>query len=146
MNRFLKRDGTFNIQKNRKRIDVSDLYHSLLASSWPKFFSGVAVLYLIVNFFFALLYLACGPQALEGSSAITTSERVMDAFFFSVQTLATIGYGKISPHGLAANIIVTTEALTGLLSVALVTGLVFAKFARPTAKVVFSNYALITRH
>jgi inward rectifier potassium channel len=97
-----------------------------------------------VNVAFALGYLACGPGALEGTDGGATS--FLDAFFFSVQTFATIGYGKLTPRSLPANLLVTLEALVGLLAVALATGLVFARFSRPTARVLFSERAAIAPH
>ena len=119
---------------------LRDVYHSLLTTTWPQFFALVLVTYLGANLLFATGYLAIGDgieEARPGSFA--------DAFFFSVQTMATIGYGKMAPRGIAANLLVTLEALIGLLGLALVTGLVFAKFSRPTARVLFSRNAVITR-
>ena len=118
---------------------LRDLYHSLLTCSWRSFFGLVLLAYLGANAVFALGYLAIGDgieEARPGSFA--------DAFFFSVQTMATIGYGKMAPRGLAANALVAVEALVGLLGLALVTGLVFAKFSRPTARVMFSRVAVVT--
>ncbi len=118
---------------------LRDAYHSLLVASWGRFFAIGLAAYLGANLAFALGYLAIGDgieEARPGSFA--------DAFFFSVQTMATIGYGKMAPRGLAANLLVTFEALVGLLGLALVTGLVFAKFSRPTARVVFSRHAVVT--
>ncbi len=118
---------------------LRDLYHSLLVARWSRFFALVLVAYLGANLVFALGYLAIGDgieEARPGSFS--------DAFFFSVQTMATIGYGKMAPRGLAANLLVTVEALVGLLGLALVTGLVFAKFSRPTARIVFSRNAVVT--
>ena len=123
-----------------RQSPVRDVYHSLLVASWRRFFLLVLVAYLGANLLFALGYLAIGDgieEARPGSFA--------DAFFFSVQTMATIGYGKMAPRGLAANVLVTVEALVGLLGLALVTGLVFAKFSRPTARVVFSRHVVVTR-
>jgi inward rectifier potassium channel len=118
---------------------LRDAYHSLLVAAWSRFFALVLVAYLGANLVFALGYLWIGDgieEARPGSFS--------DAFFFSVQTMATIGYGKMAPRGLAANLLVTLEALVGLLGLALVTGLVFAKFSRPTARVLFSRHAVIT--
>jgi inward rectifier potassium channel len=118
---------------------IRDLYHWLLVEPWTQFFALVLVAYLGANLVFAFGYLSIGDgieEARPGNFA--------DAFFFSVQTMATIGYGKMAPRGLAANVLVTLEALVGLLGLALVTGLVFAKFSRPTARVLFSRNALIT--
>ena len=97
----------------------------------------------VVNLLFAGAFLLCGPDALNGSVAVGTGPRLLEAFFFSVQTLSTIGYGDLSPNGLAPNLIVTLEAIVGLLTIALATGLVFARFSRPRARIVFSERALI---
>ncbi len=119
---------------------LRDAYHSLLVATWSRFFAMVLVAYLGANLLFALGYLAIGDGIEEARPGSFT-----DAFFFSVQTMATIGYGKMAPRGLAANLLVTVEALVGLLGLALVTGLVFAKFSRPTARVVFSRNAVVAR-
>ena len=111
--------------------------------SWVKFHTMVVLSYFLVNVLFAFAYLACGSEAIQGSEATSTGGRFFDAFFFSVQTLATIGYGKISPSGFAANIVVAFEALTGLFGFALATGLLFARFSRPNAKIQYSEKAVI---
>ncbi|MGB3236749.1 MAG: ion channel [Geitlerinemataceae cyanobacterium] len=116
----------------------SDLYHWLLMTSWVKFFSLIIGGYFAVNFAFAVAYLFGGngiENARPGSFA--------DAFFFSVQTMATIGYGAMYPKTAYANVLVTLEALLGLLGVAMATGLMFARFSRPTARVLFSKVAVI---
>ncbi len=142
--RYLKRDGSFNVEHTRKRsIDLADLYHSLLAASWAEFLLFVVVVYLAINSIFGLAYFFCAADSLEGVRFQSPLLHYSDCFFFSVQTFATIGYGRISPIGLMPNLLVTFEALTGLFSLAVVTGLLFARFARPTARVVFSNVALI---
>lgn len=122
-----------------RQSPLRDAYHSLLVAPWRVFFALVLVAYLGANLVFAAGYLALGDaieEARPGSFA--------DAFFFSVQTMATIGYGKMAPRGLGGNLLVTVEALFGLLGLALVTGLVFAKFSRPHAMVVFSRNAVVT--
>jgi inward rectifier potassium channel len=88
-------------------------------------------------------YVACGPDALAGPGSHMLGGRFSQAFFFSIQTFATIGYGQIGPNGLAANIIVTIEALVGLMYQALATGLLFARFSRPTAAILFSEHAIV---
>lgn len=100
----------------------------------------------MTNVLFALAFLLCGPGALAGADLSSESHRFFDAFFFSVQTLATIGYGRITPMGLPANFLVTFEALLGLTGLALVTGLLFARFSRPTARVTFSRMAVVNTH
>ena len=97
----------------------------------------------MLNLIFALAYLACGPDALVGSGAALMGGRFAQAFFFSVQTFATIGYGQVAPNGLAANTVVTVEALVGLMYQALATGLLFARFTRPTPSLLFSREAVV---
>jgi inward rectifier potassium channel len=115
-----------------------DLYHGLITSSWTSLFIVVAIAYVGINALFAAAYLALG-DAIDNA----TPGSPVDAFFFSVQTMATIGYGRMVPRTLAANVLVTLEALTGMLTTALATGLIFAKFARPTARVLFSRLAVV---
>jgi inward rectifier potassium channel len=114
-----------------------DFYHQLMISSWPLLLLEVVGAITVVNCLFALGYLVSGgiEHARRGSFA--------DAFFFSVQTMATIGYGKMVPANILANLLASAEALTGLLAFALVTGLVFSKFSRPTARVRFTRNAVI---
>src|SRR6202521_5216056 len=143
--RLLNRDGTFNVRRDgMKPLASLSLYHQLLTIPWPKFLGLVVAGFLALNVVFGLAYLACGPDAMHGAPASDMGgSEFLRAFFFSVQTFATIGYGHISPAGLAANLLVTVEALTGLLVFALATGLLFARFSRPTAKIVFSERALV---
>src|SRR5258706_10178049 len=89
------------------------------------------------------MFLACGPEALAGPGRHMLGARFSQAFFFSIQTFATIGYGQVGPNGLPANILVTFEALVGLMYQALATGLLFARFARPTAAILFSRHAIV---
>lgn len=141
--RLLNRNGSFNVRREGLSLWTSlNPYHLLLTISWPKFFGLVILFYLAVNSLFALAYLLCGPAALAGEG-VNGGNAFMRAFFFSVQTLSTIGYGHISPLSLAANLIVALEALIGLLGVALITGILFARFARPTAKILFSEHAIV---
>jgi inward rectifier potassium channel len=117
---------------------LSDLYHQLLVVPWPAFLAGLSVVYLGLNLLFALLYLLG-----DGAIANARPGAFADAFFFSVETLSTIGYGQMSPATLYGNIIMTTEALVGLMLVAVAAGLMFARFSRPTARVVFSKVAVV---
>jgi inward rectifier potassium channel len=139
--RLLNRDGTFNVYRQRKSTLRSLFtYHGLLSMPAPVFVAVVTAVYLILNVIFAVGYILCGPGALQGISA---PDRFWQAFFFSVHTFATIGYGNIVPVGMAANFVVTLESIVGLLSFALSTGLVYARFARPTAHIIYSENAII---
>jgi inward rectifier potassium channel len=124
--------------KGVHRHPLQDLYHSWLAARWGTVFAAFLLLFLTVNTLFGLAYLAVGA-GIENARPGSFS----DAFFFSVQTLSTIGYGKLVPVSLAANLLVTCEVIAGLLGVAMTTGLLFAKFSRPTARVVWSSSILL---
>jgi inward rectifier potassium channel len=110
---------------------------------WWSFLSILSAFYLAINVVFAAVYLLCGPDALNGPGAGALHSEFLRAFFFSVQTFATIGYGQVGPVGLAANLIVTFESFAGLLALALATGMIFARFSRPTAKILFSRSAIV---
>ena len=142
--RFLNRDGSFNVRRHGLSYFRSlNPYHALLTISWTKFFLLVAASYFVTNIVFAFLYMLCGPDALHGMEGYTLQQTFLEEFFFSVQTLATIGYGRVSPNNMAANIVVTMEALVGLLGFALATGLLFARFSRPNASIIFSRNAIV---
>jgi inward rectifier potassium channel len=142
--RFLNRDGSFNVARRGHSLFQSlNIYHFLLSLSWVNFSLLVIGSYFFTNILFATGYVLCGPDAILGATGVTLVERFFDSFFFSVETLATIGYGVMSPHGLAANILVTFEALFGLSGFAIVTGLLFSRFSRPTARIIFSEHAII---
>jgi len=142
--RLLNRDGSFNVERRGLGFWSSfSLYHALLTISWWNFFLIFVGWYFVANALFAVAYLACGSDALAGSTLGLENHAFLRAFFFSVETLSTIGYGNVAPIGAAANMVVTVEALAGLMGFAIVTGLLFARFSRPTAKIVFSRHAVV---
>jgi inward rectifier potassium channel len=142
--RLLNRDGSFNVVREGLSIlQTLSPYQYLLTTSWPRFLGLIVLFYLANNALFAAAYVACGPGQIAGASATTLGARLLEMFFFSVQTFATIGYGGMHPVGLAANLLVTLESLVGLLGFALATGILFARFAQPTAKILFSRNAVI---
>lgn len=135
--RMLQRNGRLSTERRgMPQAPLQDVYHWLLSISWVSFLGLIVGTYLAANFFFAIAYL------LEKDS-VTNAQSVMDTFFFSVQTMATIGYGVMAPKTLYANWLVAIEALVGLVGVAMGTGLMFARFSRPTARVLFSQVAVI---
>ena len=138
--RLLNRDGSFNVRRRRNgvRERLHD-YVGLLTMPWPAFFAMLVGTYLALNALFAALYLLCGPDALAGGGRASFAR----AFFFSVHTFATIGYGNIVPATLGANILVTIESMVGLISFALATGIIFSRFARPTAHIIYSRRAIV---
>lgn len=142
--RFLNRDGSFTSRREGLNpLEALSPYHALLTMSWGRFFGLLATVYLTANFLFALLYLACGPGALDYPAHEPTAGPLLEAFFFSVQTYATIGYGSIHPVGVPANLLVTVESLVGILTIALATGLMFARFSLPRARIRFSAPAVV---
>ena len=143
--RLLNRDGSFNVERRGLPWLASlSPYHALVTMPWPRFLAMLVGGYLVANVLFALLYMACGPNALDPhGTAAPLGSHFAEAFFFSVHTSATIGYGSIAPVGLAANLVVTLEAFVGLLGFALATGVLFARFSRPTARMVFSERAVV---
>ena len=142
--RLLNRDGSFNVVRYGLRpFSALSFYHWSLSVTWPRFLGFLAAAYLVINLVFAVGYLLCGPDAIQGLPAETMGGEFLRAFFFSVETFATIGYGHIAPVGVAANVLVTIEALLNIVGVALATGVVFARFSRPTTKIIYSRNAVV---
>lgn len=142
--RLLNHDGTFNVRRTGlSAISSLNLYHTLLAMKWSTFLLIVLLLYFVSNIIFGALYSLLGSDSLVDVSSTPTENLFVRGFFFSVQTFATIGYGTIHPSGIIPNLLVTIESYYSLLANALITGLVFARFARPTAKIRYSEIAII---
>lgn len=142
--RLLNRDGSFNVvREGLNPLSSMSLYHWLLTISWPRFLGFITCSYFLVNALFAFAFLLCGPDALQSSSGSFATHSFSQAFFFSVDTFATIGYGNIIPIGLAANTLVAIEALVYILGIALVTGVVFNRFSRPSARIIYSRNAIV---
>lgn len=142
--RLVNRDGTFNVVRHGLSVLTSlSAYHWLVTMTWTRFLGVLGASMLVWNAVFAALFVLCGPGALYAPPEAHIEGRWALAFFFSVQTFATIGYGQIAPSGLAANIVVVVEAFLSLVFVTLVTGIGFARFSRPTAKLLFSDRAVI---
>ncbi|MBD1926210.1 ATP-sensitive inward rectifier potassium channel 10 [Trichocoleus sp. FACHB-90] len=140
--RFLSTNRQFNVVgRGNSRFYWGDLYYLILTISWPWFFVLLALGYAIANSLFAIAYLA-GGDGIENAQPGSFK----DAFFFSVQTMASIGYGAMYPRTLYVNFLVTIESLVGLLGIAMGSGLMFARFSRPTARVLFSRVAVISRY
>lgn len=124
----------------RSRSPVDDLYHTLIALKWWQFFLAVGAGFVGANALFAFAY-----AMVPGSIANARPGSLEDAFFFSVQTMATIGYGLMAPATRFGHLLVTVEAIIGVLGFALVTGMTFSRFSRPTARVLFAESAVIGR-
>lgn len=141
--RLVNPDGSFNVERTGlSAITSLNAYHALLSMSWSSFLALILLLYFLSNVFFGSLYASLGDDALK-DLVTPGSDLFVRGFFFSVQTFATIGYGTIHPVGIIPNLLVTIESYYSLLANALITGAMFARFARPTAKIVFSKVAVI---
>lgn len=142
--RLMNADGSFNVERTGFSYLASlNFYHLSLTMNWAKFLGIMLVFYFASNVVFGLFYMLCGSAALVDSSSVPFGNPFLRSFFFSVQTFATIGYGTIHPVGLLPNLLVTIESYYSMLAHALITGLVFARFARPTALIIFSKNAII---
>ncbi len=142
--RLLNRDGSFNVQRRGRGLHAFLAYSNLVSTTWGRFFLFVAVVYLTLNGCFALLYDAVGSDGLVNTINTGINTPFLKAFFFSIHTSATIGYGSTVPVGIATNILVALESVVSLLGLAVVTGLVFARFSRPVADILFSQNAVMS--
>ncbi len=143
--RLLNRDGTFNAERAGQTLSARlSAYQSLLTISWPKFLLLFVAVYLVINATFGLIFYAMGPGALTPPPNVALGGRFLQAFFFSVETFGTIGYGNIIPNGVAANFVVVVESTVSILTIALSTGVIFARFARPAPRIRFSDQAVVS--
>lgn len=143
--RFVNKDGSFNLRKDGLPLWTRlSIYSYLMELSVLKFSGIILLFYIVVNLLFTGLYLLSGNNQLQGFIAATEWQKIKEIFFFSTETFTTVGYGRVNPVGQAANIIAALESLTGWLSFALVTGLIYGRFTRPKAYLAFSEHALIS--
>jgi len=142
--RLLNHDGTFSSGRHGQSLLRSiPIYEHLTAVSWRKFYLGTLVTYLVIAVFFAGVFFALGPDAISGLVASTALDHFAQAFFFSVHTVTTVGYGSLSPATTAANLVVAVEALVGMAGFAVLAALLFARLSRPIADIRFSENAIV---
>src|SRR4030095_16112875 len=141
LRRIINKDGSFNV--HRRGIPWRDVhpYLHLINMSWSGFFAVVFLAYLVVNTLFALAYYSVG--SIQGSDAATALGRFSNDFFFSAQTLTTVGYGAMSPRGLTANSLSAFESMVGLMGFALATGLLFGRVSRPSSRIKYSENMIV---
>ena len=142
--RLINADGTFNVR--RTGIAPSEqfsIYHELLVMPWWKFHLTIFILFIAINAVFALAYAFIGMDQFAGHTSTDSWGHFEEAFFFSTQTMTTVGYGRVSPIGTAASLVAALEGLSGLMAFAVATGLLYGRFARPKAKIRYSQKALI---
>jgi len=143
ISRAINPDGSFNVRRRGASWRAFHPWLALVNMSWTGFATVLGLMWLVVNTLFALLYFKLDPSELQGVMVSTPWHRFLDDFFFSAQTLTTVGYGGIVPRGVLANFIASTEALLGLMAFAVGTGLLLARVSRPSARIAFSPNALI---
>lgn len=149
--RLILKNGKINVRKGYPRSDMDrfNIYQDLLSVSWLKFLLIMVSAYVAVNGIFAVLYMLVGvenlnlPSELLDKSNLSLLDQFTYSFYFSAQTFTTVGYGHISPSGNVAHILATFEAMIGLMGFALITGVLYGRFSRPTAKIAYSDKAII---
>ena len=142
--RGVNKDGTFNVTRvGIPRFRPYELYHQLITMGLPWFTLLLVVGYLLTNLLFASVYLAVGMEHFDRVGAASLGARFLDAFFFSAQTLTTVGNGAIHPVGTLANAVAALESMVGLMGFAMGCGLLYGRFSRPHARILFSHLAVI---
>lgn len=142
--RMMNADGSSNVKRVGLPIFSSnDTYNWLISMSWRRFMFIILMAYLAINILFASIYVLIGIENLHGAPGITTRDHFFDAFFFSAQTISTVGYGHISPVGFLTSCIAAFESMLGLLAFALATGLLYGRFSRPNAKIIYSKNMVV---
>jgi len=142
--RLMNKDGTFNVQKIGAPENIRDTYQSLIKMSWARFFALTFIFIICLNIVFAIVYVLIGVEHLAGNQEGDFWQNLSDAFFFSFQTFTTVGYGYISPIGKLTNFVAVIESATGLMVVAIITGLLYGRFSKPSMRLLFSENALIS--
>jgi inward rectifier potassium channel len=142
--RMLQKDGGANvIRLGEPRYNILNIYHSLVTITWLRFNIYVFIFYFSINSLFTLAYYIATPDGLGGMSYSNELEKIEEIFFFSAQSLTTVGYGRLNPVSTTASGIAALESMIGLLGFALATGLLYGRFSRPTAKLLYSDNVLI---
>lgn len=141
--RIINKDGSFNIERSGSDGVFQNLYQNLIEMNLWAFIGLLLGTYFILTLSFALIYFSFGEEVMLGYNASLSQEFFLSCWYLSVQTFTTVGYGGLSPLGVGPNIVAAVEAFTGLLSFAFATGLLYGRFSRPRAKMLFSNKALM---
>jgi len=143
--RFINKDGSFNLHKEGVAIwDRFSMFHVMLNMPRWKFISIIILFYLAVNLAFTAVYLIIGTQELAGVIGSSFWQKFKEAYFFSTETFTTVGYGRVNPVGDAANFVASIESISGLMSLAIATGLIYGRFSKPRSFLAFSDHALIS--
>lgn len=141
--RVLNKDGTFNVEQAGFDFRRVHVFQYLIRISWFKFYLTLFMAFVLANVVFAATYLMLGDGALKSADQDTGVSHFWQSVFFSVHTMTTVGYGNLYPSGFAANVLSGIEAMTGLLGFSIATGMVYGRFSRPTAKIIYSPQAIV---
>jgi len=142
--RFINRDGSFNIRKEGQDFwQRFSIFHSMLNLPNWKFIIAIVFLFIAINLVFTSIYLIIGTDQFQGLIASNELDKIQEIYYFSTETFTTVGYGRVNPVGGMANFVASIEAMMGFISFAVLTGLIYGRFAKPRAYLVFSDHALI---
>ncbi|MDE3250007.1 MAG: transporter, partial [Bacteroidota bacterium] len=142
--RFVNRDGSFNLRKEGVPVwERYSIYHSMLNMPRWKFISVIVIFFLCINLLYTLIYLLIGMDQFTGMIGNSAWQKIKEVYFFSTETFTTVGYGRVNPVGDAANFVASIEAMSGFLSFAVATGLIYGRFSKPKSYLIFSEHALI---
>lgn len=142
--RIINKDGSFNVIRSGLKWSTRDTYQLLIKMSWGHFLLVIFSFLLVINAVFALLYTAIGIRQLGGSQSMHLLDKFLEAYFFSFQTFTTVGYGVLHPIGHLANIIASFESVIGWMCFAIITGILYGRFSKPSARLMYSQKAIIS--
>jgi inward rectifier potassium channel len=143
--RFINRDGTFNLHKKGWPFwDRFSIFYTMITLPLWQFIVTIVLFFFSINLVYTSIYLLIGPGQFTGFITKTPAGIFKELYFFSTETFTTVGYGRVNPIGDAANLVAAIEAMSGFLSFALATGLIYGRFARPRAHLAFSDNAVIS--
>src|SRR5579863_5681996 len=143
LRRAIRKDGEFNVRRHGTTWQDVHPYLYFINKPWSTFFGLMFGSFITVNLLFAITYYCIGIEHLQGAGAPTAWGRFLNAFFFSSQTLTTVGYGLLAPKGVLTNLIASFEAMIGLMGFAIVTGFLVGRVSRPTARIGFSDTMIV---
>lgn len=146
VSRMIGKDGKFNVRRIGEISSIRDTYQFLVRISWWRFNLILLTYFIVLNGLFAGLYVALGIENIKGVPPGDALDDFLNAFYFSVQTFSSVGYGSFSPSGHPTLIVASFEAMFGLVSFALATGLLYGRFSKPKSRLIYSNNAIITPH
>ena len=141
--RLVNKNGSFNVKRVGLGFSTVNLYQELVKMSWAKFLLLVISTLFLINILFAVSYYLIGMENFSGMIPGSFIDNLLQCFFFSFQTFTTVGYGHIAPRGNLLSLMASLEAMTGLMIFAIITGLLYGRFAKPSAKILFSENILI---